>query len=345
MFATFLEKVGGLFDQRFMIAYWMPSFIGLSLLTTIVLVSLGWGRFFQWWAALSGPEQAWLGLGSLLVITMAAYLLQTLPVVRLYEGYLLPDRIRTRAISTREWERNHLRKSFIDGPDTAQGRNDYQIYHFNYPQDPNLVRPTRLGNVLTAAEEHPHTLYNMDAVVWWPRLAPLLPDSFRVLLDQALTPMLALLNLSLLLALVSLFGGAFLLVAEDSVSLILVVFLGGIFLSWSLYRAALAQAASYANLVRVTFDLYRHEVLKQMRMIPPSDLIEERQVWEVLTQLFHRYINPWDIAPTAAPDASQFPAPGRYPFEYQADDVVPPPTPVQAVVDARIRMERDDSAR
>jgi hypothetical protein len=344
VFATFLEKVGGLFDRRFMVAHWMPSFFGLALATTIVLMSLGWGRVFGWWAALSGPEQAWLGLGSLLVVTMAAYVLQTLPVVRLYEGYSLPDRIRSRATNTRQWERNQLRKSFIHGPHTAQGQSDYQTYHFNYPQDPNLVRPTRLGNLLTAAEEHPHTLYNMDAVVWWPRLVPLLPESFRALLDQALTPMLALLNLSLLLALVSLIGAAFLLVAEDSVILILLVFLVGMLLSWSFYRAALAQAASYGNLLRVTFDLYRHEVLKQLRLSPPSDLVEERQVWQVLTQLFYRYINPWDIAPTAAPDASQFLAPGRYPFEYQADDVAPPAA-VQAVVDARVRMEQDDGAQ
>ncbi|PSL57119.1 hypothetical protein B0I31_10296 [Saccharothrix carnea] len=47
-----------------------------------------------------------------------------------------------------------------------------------YPQLPHGVLPTRLGNVVRAAEQHPSVRYRLDAVVLWTRLQPLLPKDF-----------------------------------------------------------------------------------------------------------------------------------------------------------------------
>ncbi|MEJ2853382.1 MULTISPECIES: hypothetical protein [unclassified Saccharothrix] len=47
-----------------------------------------------------------------------------------------------------------------------------------YPQPPRDVLPTRMGNVVRAAELHPSVRYRLDAVVLWTRLQPLLPKEF-----------------------------------------------------------------------------------------------------------------------------------------------------------------------
>ncbi|MEV0680445.1 hypothetical protein AB0I60_28415 [Actinosynnema sp. NPDC050436] len=47
-----------------------------------------------------------------------------------------------------------------------------------YPQPPGDVQPTRMGNVVRAAEQHPTTRYRLDAVVLWTRLQPVLPKEF-----------------------------------------------------------------------------------------------------------------------------------------------------------------------
>jgi hypothetical protein len=187
---TFLEKLNVFFDRRFMIAYWSPIFIGIGLAAGLVTVLIGPSAALGWWAGRSGTEQILLGVGILLVITVLAYLLEalTIPIVRLYEGYWPKGRLTNWACTMQK-----ARKA---------KSNDSASYH-NFPLDSDLVKPTRLGNVLVASEEYPHQLYQLDAVLWWPRLSALLPEAFRTQVDTALTPVLAMLNLSMMFALLA----------------------------------------------------------------------------------------------------------------------------------------------
>ncbi|MCO5994361.1 hypothetical protein [Actinoallomurus rhizosphaericola] len=54
-----------------------------------------------------------------------------------------------------------------------------------YPDEPVDVVPTRIGNILLAAEQHPRIRYGLDPVVIWSRLQPLLPDAFAAGLKDA----------------------------------------------------------------------------------------------------------------------------------------------------------------
>jgi hypothetical protein len=280
MVATFLDRVGGWFDRRFLLAYWSPVFVGLGVGGGLVILTLGPSVVFNWWSKLNGEEQIVLGIGSLLAITLFAYVLDafTTPLIRLCEGYWSWKRLARLATHWQKARRARLINS------------SHSPY---FPRNSKLLKPTQLGNVLVSAEEYPYQLYRLDAVVWWPRLASLLPETFRMQLDTALTPMVALLNLSMLFALIALSGGSILLLIRfwwlGAFTLI-----GGLALARGCYLAACNQALEYGQLVRVAFDFYRHDILKQMHMPIPDNLVEERLLWDALNVMAYDYTLPWE---------------------------------------------------
>ena len=306
MLGTFLDKLNVFFDRRFMLAYWSPIFILLALALGLAALLVGPTAALGWWVGRSGVEQLVLGVSILLIITVLAYLLQmlTTPIVRLYEGY---------------WPKGAL-TNWAARVQKARGEklNDDEAYR-TFPSDSSLVKPTRLGNVLASAENYPYQLYRLEAVLWWPRLVTLLPDTFRSQLDTALTPMLAMLNLSMLLMLLAFGGGVAVLLTDLLWWLFCLVFLGGLLLAWGCYLAATIQAVEYGELVRVAFDLYRYDVLKQMHIPLPDNLFQERLLWELLNNWLYSYMPPWNNG-----SATHAPQPAD-PF-YNDNHQVPPPT-------------------
>lgn len=308
MLGTFLEKLNVFFDRRFMIAYWSPIFVVLGLTATLVGVLVGPSAALAWWTKRSGTEQILLGVGSLLVITVLAYVLETLtiPLVRLYEGY---------------WPKGWLTNWAYTRQISRRAKSTDSASYHNFPFDSDLVKPTRLGNVLVAAEDYPHQLYQLDAVLWWPRLVALLPETLRAQVDTTLTPVLAMLNLSMMLTVLA-FGGTIAVLLTNRLWWLLgVVFFGGLLLARVCYLAAASQAVDYGTSVRVAFDLYRHDILKQMHIPLPDNLFEERLLWELLNKWLYSYTPPWEISiahvePPTDPfynDKHQKPAPASEP--------------------------------
>lgn len=335
MLGAFLDQITGLFDRRFLLAYWAPLFVVLGLATLgAAAIQPGVAPALAVWAALDPLLQLILPLAGLLAITVLAYILQamTAPLMRLYEGYW-PGRLDLLA----RWaidEQRERRAELLAGADfgsrEAALRGLYQAgayrdLSFGYPRSTRLVRPTRLGNVLTAAEEYPYQVYRLDTILWWPRLAPLLPEALRAQLDGALTPLIALINLSFLSALLALAGGPFLVVIDRSAAdqpmwLFLAVLLGGLLVARLCYEAAIVQASDYGSLLRVAFDLHRHKILEEMHIARPTGLVQERRLWDALNQWVYRYIPPWESH--WPPDPATPPA-----DDFHYDTYKPPPSP------------------
>jgi hypothetical protein len=438
MLGTFLDKMTGIFDQRFVVAYWTPIFFGLTLSVGLAVLLLGPSVIFGWWMSLNIPEEVLLGIGALLCVSLLAYLLETLtaPIVRLYEGYwpegMLTRWIRTNkqkvlihkqeALANKEIELSaslralsaeqeavteqgndltlrlnalneereslntkqsnlsaSLRALSAEQEAVAEQGNDltarlrtlndeqvaltaqvndlmvrqkdlndeqealtaqvndltnreqilvnekkaldaklaynYAARYLKYPRDLDHLKPTRLGNVLAAAEEYSFQIYNLDGVIWWPRLAPLLPEPFRAQVDTALTPMLAVLNLSIILTLLALPGGILVLPFNRPLWLIPVISLSGLLLAWIFYSAAVSQAIDYGKVIRVGFDHYRHQILKQMHLPIPDNLTQERLLWASLNKWLYQYTPPWEGVPEGV-DAAQLTQPFYYDAHY-----------------------------
>jgi hypothetical protein len=329
MLGSFLDKLGGFFDRRFILAYVTPSLILLLLLIGILQSWFGLQPTLSWWTHIDGQEKILLGVGVLLTVVLLASTFEmiTAPIVRLYEGYWkegkLTDlaiayhqkrkskyaRIKRREelnaeydalITEREITVDEARKALIDEKlEQIYTQKQLEVKHakaacyYTYPLDDELVKPTRLGNVLAAAEEYSYQVYRLDAVIWWPRLSALLPEAFRIQVDVALTPMLAVLNLSMIFFFSTLVEVILLLYQHEWLSGGL-IFLVGLTLAWSCYLSSINQAEVYGRFVRVAFDLYRQEVLKQMHIPVPDNPVEERLLWDLLTEWHYLYRPPWE---------------------------------------------------
>jgi hypothetical protein len=296
---AFLDRISGFVDRRFMVAFWAPCFLfaagGLGILG---LVRGEASTLIDWWEAQGGSSQALAAFGFLLANTVGAYLLQAFasPLVRLYEGYW-PGWM----VHLIHWSQVTMRSSMgsigVSG-ESVKSLADDQVDHqrvfrryVRFPYSAERIRPTRLGNVLTAAEEYAYEMYRLDTVLWWPRLIPLLPDLVRSQIDAALTPLLALLNLStlfLLLTVVALSSGLY--------EMNIVLFLGGslacLAISRLCYTAAVVQGSDYGQQIRVAFDLYRVEILRQMRLPVPENHREEAALWDSLNKWIYYYSPP-----------------------------------------------------
>jgi hypothetical protein len=294
MFGTFLDKATGLLDRNFLLAYWFPVFIAASLAALIRIWVSGFEASVQWWqqdwiakSQVGGfITQIWILVGILVLITVLAYLLQpfTRLIIRSYEGYW-PTGLRSWFTARGEykaWQEKSTQRTQAEEAEDWSKYSDLQAQLFyGYPQRPSRLMPTRLGNVLRAAEDYSKSAYGMDSVFWWPRLWPLLPEAVKTEIDGALTLVVALLNFSLLMVLVAL-GGSVYLGIEGNWLRILLVALGGIGLSFVSYRAAVAQAQDYGERIRSAIDLYRFDLLKALHQPLPETLNDESGLWERL---------------------------------------------------------------
>jgi len=275
---AFVNRFGSLLDRRFLLGSWFPSLCGALLLCGAYTLTHGWRTSATEWNGLGAVAQTWLGIAGVAGVTLIAFLLHVAPVIRLFEGYPLPSMIK-------EWGRSRQTR--------RRGRLSEGASLRAYPRNSKLIRPTRLGNLLTAAEEHSYQRYRIDAVIWWPRFTPVLPQTFRDQLDEALLPLTSLTSLTLSLSVSGGIGTAF-LVASGHWAPAAVLGTATTLVAVMTYRAALAQAGQYAECVRTAFDLYRHDVLTTMRIAPPDDLVAERRQWEQLTQWIYRGEPPAD---------------------------------------------------
>ncbi|MDQ7030281.1 MAG: hypothetical protein Q9O62_11140 [Ardenticatenia bacterium] len=303
MLATFVDRALALLDRRFLVGYWMPAFLFGLLLFFTAGWSLPWlGLTAADYFALQGLRLSGITLGLLFLVTLLAYLLRafTRPIIRTYEGYWPWWRLQAWGIRRRQAAWRRLRQQ----REASARQNDRRRYghlqarlYRDFPSREDRILPTRLGNVLRAAEDYSTTRYGLDGVFWWPRLEPLLPESLLARLEATFMGLVALLNLatlSVLYALLLLFN--LLLCWRGCVTM------GRDFWWWSwplvavlalvvayvIYRGAVAQARAYGDLIRVAYDEHRFRVLEALHIARPQTPAEEHALWRRLSRWLYQ---------------------------------------------------------
>src|SRR5829696_5016324 len=276
MLISAIGSIGERLDSKFITAYFFPAFIAVLGTLWVAVTALGGERFAERVAGLDSVEQA-IFTGILLLITMmVAYMLRSLgrPIAQLFAGHTFPRVVKDKSVRSQLRARRRARLS------SAMISRDERLV----PVDPTDTAPTALGNVLAAAADYPRHVYGMDAYYWWPRLLPLLPLEFQVLLQSMETPMRSLLNLSLASLYLGCLTAAVLGLADSNLAVAAASLAIGVVIAELLYRAAVEQAAEFVRHIWVGFDLYRFQILEQLREQQPADLEAERALWQRLAQ-------------------------------------------------------------
>lgn len=190
-------------------------------------------------------------------------------------------------------------------------------YNANFPR-PELILPTRFGNILRAAETYPGERYGIDAVELWPRLAHSIPPEGMTLIDQANNECLFLLNSSLLASFLSILSllaavyqyllstittkhellldyfnlfyqnqlneyqqvsGLFVLVYV-LISIII------IFIAWFFYEASLLNVGQFGLMIKSSYDIYRFNLIEDLHFSLPPNLGKEIELWQKIGTFF-----------------------------------------------------------
>jgi hypothetical protein len=146
--------------------------------------------------------------------------------------------------------------------------------------------PTRLGNILRAAEMYSFERYGMDSVVLWTRLSPLLPKESGEGIDDSRTAMDFMLNVSALAGFLGIAWGVYFVFIQQWLFVIVAIL--ALLLARLAYGNALHAARAYGEIIKTCFDLYRWKLLDALHIPHPKTSKDEPPLWEKVSEFIYR---------------------------------------------------------
>jgi hypothetical protein len=279
MFQTIFEKFSGLLDQRFVLSVWIPSLFFWTALLGLVMGWAGPSVMLAWWTQQPVEMQVALVLLLFAWITFFARLLLSVlgSLVRIYEGYWKnPLLVRDLPVvgNFKKRRQRHYAAKIVS---LNQNKEAAEIYK-RFPPVTRLdeVMPTRMGNILKNGELYPKIIYDMNAVLIWPRLYSVLPETFVANFGSAASELELMLVISALGAAFGLAGGL-IAVALLPWWVAPVCILSGALVAWLGYEGAVRSALSYNMLVKAAFDLHRGTLLKTIGWLPATSRTKKKK--------------------------------------------------------------------
>lgn len=183
-----------------------------------------------------------------------------------------------------DWQKQEFRQlnqqllSFSD----QQRLSQILIYQSDMPYQKVDFMPTRLGNILRAAEHKPLNKYGLDAVICWPRLWMLLPDGVKKDLQESRTDLNTAVNIwswGILFC-----GWTIFAVTPNGINIqeLWPLFIG-ILTAYLAYSWALMTGKIYGEQIEASFDLYRQLLYQILRFDVPVNLVQEKESGKQLT--------------------------------------------------------------
>jgi hypothetical protein len=265
---------------------------GIALLITR---HAAWAKFFCWVQDRSALPQVVLLLVALsAAVAIFGHVVGSLEdaALRLLEGYwpswcksLAKRRVASKRKGVKEDE---MRFNQVAEKAGARSLDDQELREYLSLQESLMwmpeeryLMPTKLGNVLRAAETRPLVKYGLDGVVLWPRLWFVLPDLARKELIEARKRIESAAQLWL--------WGVMFWVWGPFLALWfwVPIVVGSIVVAYS-YSNMIRAARVYAELFDSIFDLYRRRVYDAIGWPAPKNPEEEHREGQKLTQYLVR---------------------------------------------------------
>jgi len=167
------------------------------------------------------------------------------------------------------------------------------------------VLPTRLGNILRAAESYAYRHYEAETILLWSRLYHVMPREIVDDIEDARATLEFLLVISLWCVAFGLASVAIAPAVGASMPVALICVGFGLLAAYAAYLSALPAAAEYGEQLRSSFELYRFDLLQRLRAPMPTNLEEEREVWRRITDFVGRNTETtWNYENPGAPQLS-----------------------------------------
>lgn len=293
MLTSFWEGVGGKLADRWAAVatpafiFWLAGLLayayhrnGISAITA---------RLGKW----SAPAQIAALAIALLVVVASAVVVQrlTTPCLRLLEGYWPAwcGPVRER-MTRRAWNQSAKDEAAAqrlaphiygqDGATAAQLSEFARLEERRHlrPEEKDRFMPTRIGNIIRAAELRPYRKYGLDTIVVWPRLWIVLPDSTRKELLSA--------RAGLDSAAAAAIWGILFCAFSGLTPWCIPVGLGIAAIAVKGWLPARAEA--YGDMLEAAYDMHRTALYQQLRWPLPKDPWRERSRGERLTRYLLR---------------------------------------------------------
>jgi hypothetical protein len=234
-----------------------------------------------------------LGFTLLLIWAFATFLLVfNFTLIRILEGYgaVNPARLLKRR-SLRLFDGLNARidriseKPRISNAELSERRRLRLRLANEFPEQRDLILPTRFGNVVRAFERYPQIIYNIEAIRSWTRLQAVLPDAYKNSLDAAKTILDFFVNIwfgSVVIAVAATLRLLYVTTSQidDKFAWTLAVISGcGLLSALLAAKSAQGAAGQWGELVKGAFDLYRGDLCKQLGFELPREIERERRMW------------------------------------------------------------------
>lgn len=218
------------------------------------------------------------------------------PLTRLFEGYkgenvpligTLFNALKTKKLEEYRWLRkeifNHYERR-TPLPEVSIAEKERRMEQ-DFPSNIDSVLPTRVGNTIAAFEHYSQVRYNMDSIVLWPRLVPILyKEKYLDFVIQEKTVFDFLLNMLVIVLFMGLEIFYLLLFWGPSYWIPAIVSLA-ISLTASLifYQGLIIAARQWGITVRVAFDLYRDDLSQELGLKPAYTFQQELERWKQIS--------------------------------------------------------------
>lgn len=267
---------------RWALAGFIPSAVGLVVVLFVYASSFG-----KWTSVTSGLDATTLlaatavfGLAVVTASVLIAFLL--LPVYRVLEGYLLPTKLKRplRSRQLRQWHRLRLISELeLPLPDSRLHleRLDY------YPEDPNDILPTRLGNALKRLELYGSSRFGLDNQSMWYELLSVAPQDLRKDCEDTRTQVDFFVSSIVSLTLVA--ATSFIIATQSTSRLGYLVAVASAVLIPLAYKAAVLFVLEYRYAVQAVVNTGRIPLATSLGLEMPAELGTEREMWQAFVTL------------------------------------------------------------
>jgi hypothetical protein len=285
--AKFLEGIGGGLADRWLATLFTPAFVFWLGGGAAALQKWGWQDVETQFIQLDEPLQIAVLVLALLGVAASGYVVQQFDftILRLLEGYW-PDWCRPlqkRLLKGQKRQFHQLDQQLQDlsrkglatlSPDDRNAYIQADLDLSNFPVRSDRLMPTRLGNILRAAEDRSGEKYGLDAVICWPRFWLVLPDGVKTELSEARNALNLTARLWLWSLLFCLWSPGFQVWWPLALGIIAALFA---------HRWMLRAASVYGDLLEASFDLHRFKLYAALHWPLPQNPAEELPLGNALT--------------------------------------------------------------